>query len=507
MYRQMYILQFTFLFLLIFSECTSQDKKQYDFAQNQLQNRQPAVAGQFYPAVGIELQSTLHELFKKAEPRKTDNVVALISPHAGYVYSGIVAASSFNQIDTGRHYENVFIIGSSHRAYYEGASIYSVGDYVTPLGEVKVNTKIAHQLITGSEYFSYIPKAHISEHSIEVQLPFLQYLFDESLQIVPIVIGTQSERVCKQLASALKPYFGKNNLFVISSDFSHYPAYEEAKKWDGITADAIISNNPDHLLKSINDKTDDAVPNLVTRACGWTSLLTLMYITVGNPEFSYKKILYQNSGDTDFGDKSRVVGYNSIVVSQNIVTSSEFKLSETDKESLLQIARNTLVEYITKKEIPEIDENSLSTNLKTPCGAFVTLNKDYHLRGCIGRFAPEDPLYKLVQEMAIASATKDTRFIPVGKDELNEIEIEISVLTPMKRIESTDEIILGKHGIYINKGNRSGTFLPQVAIETGWNLEEFLGHCSQDKAGLGWNGWQEAVIYIYEAEVFSERDY
>jgi AmmeMemoRadiSam system protein A len=144
--------------------------------------------------------------------------------------------------------------------------------------------------------------------------------------------------------------------------------------------------------------------------------------------------------------------------------------------------------------------------LKTNCGAFVTLNKNHRLRGCIGRFDATEPLYQVVQQMAVASATQDSRFTPVTKDEMQEIEVEISVLTPMTPIQSIDEIVLGKHGICIKKGNRTGTFLPQVATETGWTLEEFLGHCSRDKAGLGWDGWKEAEIFIYEALVFSVSD-
>jgi hypothetical protein len=143
--------------------------------------------------------------------------------------------------------------------------------------------------------------------------------------------------------------------------------------------------------------------------------------------------------------------------------------------------------------------------LKTPCGAFVTLKKYGNLRGCIGRFDASEPLYQVVQEMAIASSTQDYRFSPVELKEIPELEIEISVLTPMRHISSIDEIELGKHGIYIKKGNRSGTFLPQVATETGWTKEEFLGHCAQDKAGIGWNEWKDAEVYVYEALVFGEE--
>ncbi|MEZ5083838.1 MAG: AmmeMemoRadiSam system protein A [Bacteroidales bacterium] len=200
-----------------------------------------------------------------------------------------------------------------------------------------------------------------------------------------------------------------------------------------------------------------------------------------------------------------MVGYHSIVVSRSKLNITGFSLSDKDKTDLLRIARST-VENITRTgQVPDIDENDFSENIKKHCGAFVTLNKNYQLRGCIGRFTADEPLYTIVQDMAVASATQDSRFNPVTQDELKEIEIEISVLTPMINIESIDEIELGRHGIYIKKGYRTGTFLPQVATETGWTLEEFLGHCSRDKAGIGWDGWKEAEIYIYEAVVFSEE--
>ena len=212
--------------------------------------------------------------------------------------------------------------------------------------------------------------------------------------------------------------------------------------------------------------------------------------------------------ESGYGDKARVVGYNAIAVSLNPKdqVDGQFYLSHEDKSKLLEIARTTIEDYLSSNQIETLNSDSYSRTLKTNCGAFVTLNKNHQLRGCIGRFDATQPLYEVVQQMAVASATQDSRFLPVTKNELKELEIEISVLTPMKLIKSIDEIVLGKHGIYIKKGNRSGTFLPQVATETGWTLEEFLGHCSRDKAGLGWDGWKDAEIFIYEASVFGETE-
>ncbi|MBE9468203.1 MAG: AmmeMemoRadiSam system protein A [Bacteroidetes bacterium] len=183
---------------------------------------------------------------------------------------------------------------------------------------------------------------------------------------------------------------------------------------------------------------------------------------------------------------------------------NKFKLSEKDKKDLLHIARITIEQYINENNIPDIDISNFSEILLSNCGAFVTLTQRGVLRGCIGRFNPSSPLHKIVQQMTIASSTQDYRFNKISPNEIDNLRIEISVLSPMKKINSIDEINLGRDGIYIKKENSSGTFLPQVANETNWTKKEFLGHCARDKAGIGWDGWKDADIYIYEAIVFHE---
>jgi hypothetical protein len=183
----------------------------------------------------------------------------------------------------------------------------------------------------------------------------------------------------------------------------------------------------------------------------------------------------------------------------------EFQLNDDEKRALLTLARQTIEMYVDKRSIPPVSPTLLSASLNRNCGAFVTLHKNDELRGCIGRFDAGEPLYKIVQHMAIAAATQDYRFAPVRKQELKSLTIEISVLTPLRSITSLDEIKLGRHGIYIKKRQNVGTFLPQVATETGWTTEEFVGHCAADKMGIGWNGWKDAELFTYEALVFSEQ--
>jgi AmmeMemoRadiSam system protein B/AmmeMemoRadiSam system protein A len=489
-----------------FIHCKSQTK---DTQQLHCTDREPVVAGSFYPENPAELKAQLELLFAQAACVKTyQDVLAIISPHAGYVYSGKVAASAFNQIDPDKDYDNIFILATSHRFAFNGASIYNQGDYITPLGKVKVNRDLANTLIEEHEIFEFNADAHASEHSLEVQLPFLQYKMNKDFQIIPIVTGTQTLGDVKKIADALSMYLNEKNLFIISADFSHYPKYEDAVKVDNNTKNAIVSNSVVNLIDAINSNASLNIENLVTSLCAWPAVLTLLNITEKIPDMQVLAVDYQNSGDV-LKDKSRVVGYHAIVFAKKKkqdMSENQFEISNQEKEMLLKIARSTIVEYLKTGKTMSVKQYDLTETMESKCGAFVTLHKEGALRGCIGRFIVDEPLYKVVQKMAIAAATEDTRFPTVEINEMDKLDIEISVLTPLKKIDSIDEIEMGRHGIYIKKGFASGTFLPQVALETGWTKEEFLGYCARNKAGIGWTGWKDADIYTYEALVFGETD-
>ena len=475
------------------------------------QDIQPVVAGSFYPADESRLKSLLEMLFRNAIPpgSQGSDVRAIIVPHAGYEYSGAVAASGFNQLDQARKYKRVFILATSHRMLIDGAALYSRGDFMTPLGRVAVDRETAASLIRNNSFFTEGPSAFTQDHVLEVQLPFLQFRFGSQLKIVPVMIGTQSAAMCRKMANALRPYFNAENLFVISSDFSHYPAYADAKKADHETAVSIISGSPEQFLAAMKKNESANIQGLVTSCCSWPGVLTFLYLTSQEKNMELKLLEYKNSGDTEGGDRSRVVGYNAIMVIEKRPVNdpaSGFTLSPEDKRQLLALARKTVTQFLKTGRMPDPETTGFSETLKTPCGAFVTLKKEGQLRGCIGNFSSTQPLFRVVRDMALASAFQDTRFNPVTADELPSIEFEISVLTPFKKIKSADEFTLGKHGIYMVSGSRSGTFLPQVADETKWSREEFLGHCARDKAGIGWDGWKTADLYTYEAIVFSEQE-
>ena len=189
----------------------------------------------------------------------------------------------------------------------------------------------------------------------------------------------------------------------------------------------------------------------------------------------------------------------------NEESSATLSFSKLEKDQLFTIARNSIKTMLYEKKRITIDAEKIPESLKKQLGAFVTLKIDGRLRGCIGRFLSSDPLYEVVKESALSSAFEDTRFLPLTKEEYDKTDMEITILGPMKKINNINEIILGKHGIYIKKDFRSGTMLPQVATENGWTVEQFLGYTSRDKAGLGWDGWKNAELYIYEGLVLEEN--
>lgn len=474
-------------------------------------NRSPAVAGAYYPGDAELLRDSVNALFGKVTTERKNDAVAVIAPHAGYRHSGDINAFSIHQLDPNRGYDRIFIIGVSHTAYYSGVSIYNVGNYQTPLGEVKVDLELANELIKKYSAFNFHADAHLLEHSIEVQLPLLQCHMKKDFKIVPLLIGSETPvQTINEISRILRPYFNKNNFFIISSDFSHYPPYEEALVADKRMVDAICSNSMLNLIDAVRQNAKDSIPKLTTSACGVKGIITFMNLTEGNNKLAFTRLAAKNSGDVPvIGFKGSVVGYASIVISGELPEQEEpgLILEKSDKVFLLKLARKSLETYFENGLTLELSQVGISEKLKVEAGVFVTLNKDEKLRGCVGNFTADKPLYKMVPEIAISSAISDTRFAAVTGDELKSLDIEVSVLTPLKKIESIDEIEMGKHGIYITDGNTSGTFLPQVAIETGWSKEEFLGHCSEDKAGLGWDGWKTADVYTYEAIVFSEHEY
>lgn len=459
--------------------------------------RPMAVAGQFYPADKDSLVESLKASFSRAHAAPRQGVRALIVPHAGYVFSADVAAEAFATLPADAHYRRIFLLGPSHHTGFDGASVCGAYDYYeTPLGRVPVDTATCKALLADS-VFTFKPEAHSREHCLEVQLPFLQYRLGDVPPIVPIVIGTENFSKLRAMAEALRPYFTSDNLFVISSDFSHYPSYADAQRVDGLTGKALEACSLDKFIEALRANMSQPVPNLATCACGECAIAILLMLAQDDSQLSMQHLKYQNSGDSRYGGKGEVVGYHAFCLQQL----SDITLNADDRRELLWIARHA----ITGTRLTDIDASALSPVLRRKLGAFVTLNKNGRLRGCIGHFGEDIPLYEVVYQMARAAAFEDPRFPEVEQEEMPDIEIEISVLTPLKRIHDISEFHYGQQGIYMRKGYHSGTFLPQVADEVNWTKEEFLGHCARDKAGIGWDGWRDAELYTYEAIIVKEK--
>jgi len=479
------------------------------FSQNITSDRNPVAAGKFYPANKETLIKDLAQLF--ADCKKTpgnQNVRAIISPHAGFVYSGKIAAAAYSAIPRTTKFKNIFLIGSSHVMGFDGASVYNTGDFITPLGKVIVNKEIANKLKSSNKVFDFPVTAHIEEHSLENQLPLIQYYFKVQPTIVPIVIGTTDESTIRKIAETLRPWFLPENLFVISSDFSHYPSYNDAVETDSKTALGILSGSSKTFLNTLAGNSSEKIPHLATSMCGWTSGLALLFLSENDKSIEIRLVDYCNSGDSPHAGKREVVGYNAIVFfeQKNVTTGAgvSFSFTSEERKQLFDIVRKTVRSKLYENKKYVIDEGSISERLKKPMGAFVTFKIDGALKGCIGRFNSAEPLYSVVQQSAYSSAFDDPRFSHLTMEEYPKTDIEITVLGPLKKINDINQIVLGRHGIYIKKNEQSGTMLPQVATENNWTVEEFLGYTSRDKAGLGWEGWKDADLFVYEGVVLEE---
>ncbi len=465
--------------------------------------REPAVSGTFYPDTPEVLSRDVKRYLENAKKEKVDGeIIALVSPHAGYIYSGQVAAHAYKLIE-GKALDSVVVVAPSHRALFKGVSIYDRGGYRTPLGLVPVDTELSGKLKERRKEIQFLPEAHAQEHSLEVQIPFLQVVL-KTFKLVPIVMEPYwSWETSQYLASAIAEVVrGKKVLLIASSDLSHFHSYEKAVSLDRIVLNHIERFDPEGLNRDLRENRCEA--------CGGGPVISVMLAARALGANKGKVLKYLNSGDVT-GDRSRVVGYAAGVFYKAAGGTEKMKeerkvgvdlgLTEEEKKTLHHIARTVIENKARGKAVPEFRVDS--PVLKENRGAFVTINKRGQLRGCIGYIEGRGPLHKTVQEMAEAAAFRDPRFSPVKEGELLELDIEISVLTPLKRITDINEIEVGKHGIYIKKGRFSGLLLPQVATEYGWDRKTFLEHTCQ-KAGLPTSAWKDkdTEISIFSADIF-----
>jgi AmmeMemoRadiSam system protein B/AmmeMemoRadiSam system protein A len=508
-----FIIHFS-LFIFLLTACTKQADKSMESTYQNI--RQPVVAGQFYSADANQLKVEIERYLVAVEDEKTvTNLKAIMVPHAGYVFSAPVAAYSFKQIQ-GQNINTAVIICNSHSAYFNGIAIDDSDAWRTPLGLIPVDKEMAGKLVEADEIMQFNSKVHVSDHTLEVQLPFLQTVVKDNFKIVPILFGNTHDDSYKKLAKALADNLGSKDIVVISTDMSHYPSYEDANKVDQETLEMIKTADISKLEEHINQIESQNIPNEQTMLCGIDGVKTIMevYNLLGWDRIEILK--YANSGDAPAGDKGSVVGYGAVAFGQTIpgpslmkegndVSRSDNLLNSGQKEELLNIAKTTVESFVREGKKPDFEISEERLNWKE--GAFVTLHKDAQLRGCIGQIIPtEKPLWQVVRDMAVAACSEDYRFSPVSEGELEKIDYEVSVLSVPEKVDNWQDVQLGKHGVILRKGIRTGVFLPQVADETGWSKEEFLSQLCWQKAGLSPDCYKDDDIEleVFTAQVFSE---
>jgi len=479
--------------------------------------RAPAVAGQYYPASSAQLKLAIQAYLESAVPARTERPIALVVPHAGYVYSAQIAADAFRQA-AGHRYDLVVILAANHSAAgFNRISVYSGAGYRTPLGIAESDRAAAEALAREDSDCVLDQAAQANEHSIEVQVPFVQHLFPAA-KILAIVVGTEDQAVCTRLGRALaKVLKDRQALIVASSDLSHYPSAKDAAAVDRRTLEAMASMSPDTLRQTVGAEMSRGVSELATTACGAAPVMAAMTAASGLGATRGVVVSYANSSHVAVGDANRVVGYGAVAftggergrdiraLDKPAAVAAGEALTAADKQALLVLARETLRRYLTTETLPLV--RGFSPRAEREQGAFVTLKKRGELRGCIGRIVGTAPLSRIVSMMALESALNDPRFDKVRASELDALEIEISALTPPREVPTALAIVVGRDGVILQKGNRSAVFLPQVAIEQGWDRDEMLDNLCE-KGGMSAGCWKSgAKLLTFQADVFSEREF
>lgn len=476
------------------------------FAQEATLVRPPAFAGSWYPGDVTALAKLIDELLAKAAPPEiTGKPRGLIAPHAGYQYSAPTAAAAYATL-RGHTYQRVIVIAFSHRyaSRYRGVDVpKDLRAYKTPLGEVPLDRAACAALLK-SPAFSSNAAIGDTEHSLELQLPFLQRVL-KNFNLVPLLVGEMTDADFARAAQALGPLVDDETLLVASSDFTHYgPNYGFVPFKDDV----------EHKLRALADQAaapllrcdyDGFVADLAQThdtICGRGPICLLLRTLALKGGAQGTRTAYETSGHL-VNDWENSVTYQSFVFTPRIGT-----LNADERRELLRLARQSVTAYVLHQKSPDVNTAALPPKLRADGACFVTLENHGELRGCIGNMVADGPLYEAVMRNAV-SACQDPRFVdqPVTAQELDQLHIEISYLSPMKRVKDPNEIVVGQHGLLISFGPQRGVLLPQVAYERGWTREEFLSQTCR-KAGLPPQTWKQpnATIESFEAEVFGEPE-
>ena len=429
--------------------------------------RHPVVAGQFYPAPASQLKEMIGMMVD--EKAKKEEVIGLVSPHAGYIYSGPVAGATISRIK----FKDTFIImGPNHTGKGKPLSIMTEGVWQTPLGEVEIDSELAKQILATSSHLEEDQVAHQYEHSIEVQLPFLQY-FKPDIRLVPIILSYYSaaayKEIGKGIAQAIKD-LNRKAVIIASSDMTHYEPQQIAQRKDTQAIEAILDLNEDELLKRVEE--------LQISMCGYAPAVTLISAAKQLGATRAELVRYQTSGDTT-GDYSAVVGYAGIII--------------TGMSPLVKLARKTVETFVNEGKVAE--PGKLTAEMRKRAGVFVSIHKSGMLRGCIGTFEPtQDNVAREVMANAISSATRDPRFPPVAPGELNDLDYSVDVLTKPEPIDSQDQLDPKKYGVIVECGMRRGLLLPDLE---GVDTVDYQIDICRQKAGLA----PDEPVKLYRFEV------
>jgi len=478
--------------------------------------RAAGVAGSFYPADPKELTQTMDGLLARNTVAPVEGtLVALICPHAGYIFTGPVAAACFAQLK-GRKYTRVVVIAPSHYANFPFNSIYDGEAYTTPLGTVPVDKEFRARLAKLSSDIQISDRGHKQEgenpeHSLEVQLPWLQHTLGE-FKLVPIIMGDQNYGLERALGRALSKALLSESaearaqtLILVSSDLSHYHDYDYANNVDIQTLQAI--EEWDYLSLSRNFAMWERGVK-TWEACGGGPIVAGMIAAEGLGATHAHILKYANSGDAT-NEKSRVVGYGAVAITPGSAAdakkSADFSLNGHEKDALMKIARNSVETSVRDRKMYLVGSTGFP-RLEEARGAFVTLKEHGELRGCIGYITPMKSLAETVRDVAAYAALEDSRFAPVATKELPILQYEISVMSPLRRVQDIKEIKVGKHGLIMKKGEVEGLLLPQVPVEEHWDRDTFLQETCL-KAGLPPQAWKDddTDIFMFTALVFGEH--
>ncbi len=479
--------------------------------------REPSQAGRFYPGEAGVLSRELDQMLTEAEVNIGQIPRAVIVPHAGYQFSGPAAAGAYKIFQEFKSavIKRVILLATSHYAYIRGVVI-NERPYKTPLGIYPVDRDAIDELKRMKFPYGKNDAASTREHSDEVQIPFLQKVLPGA-KLVSIIVGDLDSQALELTARAISTIVDDSTVIITSSDFTHFGAnFDYEPKFDSDNRTGIYMLDQG-ALNCIAQKSPDRFAGYIEQTgatiCGRNPITLLLKMFEINRWPGNVQVLdYYTSGDLT-GDWSNSVSYAAValgVLGSTAPVIEQKYLDQEEEKTLIKLARFVLDNFISKgiSEFPDskLDEFKLTEALKQKLGVFVTLTKHGDLRGCIGNIVGIGPLYRGVIENAQNAAAHDPRFPKVTNDELADIEIEISVMTPLEKVKELDEIKIGRDGLVLKNGFHSGVFLPQVPLEWNWDKTTYLEQMGM-KAGLNRDAYKkpETELFRFSAQVFGEK--